>query len=244
MATTVRVGSYNIHCVPPFGCPVNYLEEVAAYVVGLVQRQRLDVLVINEAFRSKVPTILLRHLRRHCGDWASTPYSSGGVLPGSGVLIMWNRDSVQRDGRIMETTFNKCCQTDCFARKGGSCVSFVKQGRAFAVVATHLQAYEIPRLCDGVRNTQIKALRKLRDRLPVNMRGIYVGDMNQAPDPTMYDTLGAEKVPCIGRASTFEDEVYDYAMMFPRLSSGSTMQVVREDGNLSDHYPIVVELFL
>ena len=79
METSVRIGSYNIHCVPPFGCSINYLEEIAAYVVGLAQRQRLDVLVINEAFRSKVPTILLRHLRRHGGDWASTKYSSGGV---------------------------------------------------------------------------------------------------------------------------------------------------------------------
>lgn len=242
MGSTARIGSYNIHCVPPFQCSVNYLDQVAAYVVTLVRNQSLDVLVINEAFRSKVPSILLRHLRTHCGDWASTPYSSGGLLPGSGVLVMWNRNTVQRDGRIMETTFKKCCQTDCLAQKGGTGVSFVKNGRAFAVVATHLQAYEIPGLCDGVRNTQIEALRRLRDRFSPNMRGIYVGDMNQAPDSSMYKVLGAEKVPCIGPATTFEDEEYDYAMMFPRLSHGSSMSVVHDANNLSDHYPIVVIL--
>ena len=111
-------------------------------------------------------------------------------------------------GSTHKITYRNCCQFDCLAAKGALHVPFmIADSIRFHVVATHMQAYEIPLLCNGVRRTQVDALNSMVElidsgKIPRNEPVLYVGDFNEAPSPEFAAALNASHVPCDGPCVT------------------------------------------
>lgn len=238
----VRVGSYNIHCIPVFGCSDAYVEDkVAPYVQAFVEEERLHILVLNEAFRAKVKTAIMRLL----GDtWSSSTYVNrpGGVMPDTGVLVFWDQSKVTLRQSMLHR-FTRCCGTDCFANKGCLGVVFetVKGGRSFQLVATHLQDMEIPILCSSnVRTTQFESLRRVRRTLGDAIPGMYIGDMNQPPNEDMARILDATPT---NLEPTHEGRALDYGLVFGGVQGRLQVPTISRT-NPSDHRPVIVRMRL
>ena len=110
----VRVGAFNIHCIPLVGCSDQYLENyVAPFLWKFTQENNLHILVLNEAFRAKAMTSVTRQFPT---SWSHTGFEK---MPGTGVLVFWNTDKVVAKEPPVTKLFTRCCGTDCLASKGG-----------------------------------------------------------------------------------------------------------------------------
>jgi hypothetical protein len=244
----VRVGAFNIHCIPLVGCSDEYLEnDVAPFVWKFIQANDLHILVLNEAFRAKVMTSVTRRLPR---SWSHTAFDK---MPGTGVLVFWNTDKVIAKEPPVTKLFTQCCGTDCFASKGAVGMVFHPTNHPhdeFAIIGTHLQdeTMNLKTFCgDDVRLSQWRTLRVVRNELQQGkspLPGMYIGDMNTPPSKDMEHVLGADAVQSNSKRSTFgENQVLDYGLVFPPSVRGK-MDVYLGGVNPSDHHPIVVSMYI
>lgn len=254
----VTVASWNIHCIPVLGgCAQNHIEKVSQYATRLVQEHDAQVLVLNEVFLPRVRAEMLHSLRRDTGrTWNMTPIAnSTGVAPlvGSGVVIAW-RDDLKKAGSVHEVAYKECCQFDCLSHKGGLQLPLRDSGgNRFHVVGTHMQAWEIPVLCDGTRARQALTLGNTVTRLeeaghirPVEPV-LLAGDFNEKHSVAMERRLGAKHVVCEGDCRTHSEGEYDHFYLregdqekvqhasFRKVSVGGL-------SNPSDHAPIITTL--
>lgn len=116
-----------------------------------------------------------------------------------------------------EVTYKNCCQFDCLAHKGGLHVPFeTAGGHGFHIVATHMQAYELPLLCNGVRLQQTTDLGHMVDRLeargtiPHTQPVIFAGDFNEASSAVFESKLGATWVQCEKDCKTHNYGEFDH----------------------------------
>ena len=251
----IRIATWNFHCIPvPFGCPADHIEKVARYAQKLVQEHDIDILVLNEAFVAQARDDILASLRQ-VGPWNATPSdSTGPTHVGSGVVVAWRKDRLRIVGNTHKMTYSNCCQFDCLSQKGGLHLKLkTLQNVPFHVVATHMQAWEVPLLCNGVRQTQIGALKSMVEKL--KQRGnigpeepvIFVGDFNEEPSPEFESGLGADHVTCEGACQTHEigqvDNFYlqggDRAW---RQSLRSRIVHAKHMDNPSDHEPLMMKI--
>ena len=199
-----NIVSWNIWCVPVIGgCPANHVRKVARFAHRLAQMA--DVVCFNECFTKNVRSEIMRSLPAR---WKSTPVRKRGMLGtvGSGVLVAWNSDVFEKDQRVHVMEFTQCCQLDCFAAKACVHVSLVhrESGRHFHILGAHLQSFEIPILCRGVREAQAAVVRDFR--LKLCKRGnihaedddaiVLAGDFNEDPSRRLSRILGMHHVRC------------------------------------------------
>lgn len=252
----VPILSYNVHCVP-VQCTLDHCQRVAEHVSRCLDSQRptnpVGIVVLNEAFLKRVPRALeamfkARNRTHGDEDWttlASAQTRRPSLLVSHGVIMFWDRARVKR----VETekphviTFDTCCQFDCLSEKGAVHVPFVsRQGVAFDVIGTHLQAYELPVVCGGVRRRQRRTIGAMIKHLKSARPWIVVGDMNEAPSKSAAQDIGGVAVPCgdanacptFGGRHQFDHAVTNSLDTFPRF------RVLRVPGNPSDHEPILV----
>ena len=177
----VRIISWNIYCIPIFGrCGKKHLEKVSQYVKYL--SQYADIMVFNECFTSRAKRAIMKSLQK----WDSTPIQRKNITVDSGILIVWRKNNFVRDSTMHKITYKSCCQFDCLADKGAIHVSLrTPKNGPLHIIGTHMQSWEIPIICNGVRESQIKSLRvmyeklKLRANIGHNEPVIFVGDFNQ-----------------------------------------------------------------
>ena len=251
----VTMITWNFHCVPvpPFGCPVGHLERVAEYAAALVREHDPDVLVLNEAFVALARDTILESLRRVESSWRATPSDcKGRAQVGSGVVVAWRGDRFSQTGSTHKITYRNCCQFDCLAAKGAIHIPLISSDSSrFHVVATHMQAYEIPLLCDGVRRTQVEALNSMVEtlmesgKIPAGEPVVYVGDFNEEPSQEFAGALNASHVTCEGPCITHSigqvDNFYirDDARSDP-LAARSKIVHAPGLANPSDHEPLMM----
>ena len=250
----MKIITWNFHCVPvpPFGCPKNHIEKVSAYAAALVKEHDADVLVLNEAFVAAARDAILEALRR-VGPWNATPSDcKNAAQVGSGVVVAWRKDRLRPTGSTHKITYRNCCQFDCLAAKGALHLPLkLRGGPRFHVVATHMQAYEIPLLCDGVRRTQVDALNSMVEslqksgKIPRGEPVLYVGDFNEDPSPEFSTALNASHVTCEGPCITHSiGQVDNFYLRGGSSVSSRTMRsrIVHATGlsNPSDHEPLMM----
>ena len=252
----MRIGilSYNIHCVPvPGGCPVGHVHAVAEYVDQLAAAKDASIIVFNELFVPRTRTALLQKLRAGGVQWQMTPVAntpSTGPLASSGVAVAWRPGRVFRTGKMHEISFKGCCQFDCLSYKGAIHVPFRSpSGERFHVVGTHMQAWEIPVVCDGIRNGQSEQLgdmvSALQDRGTVGSGEpvLLAGDFNESASEAMELRLGASHISCEGNCLTHQYGQFDHFfvrsdMAFLSRCSSYAATGVPNVPNPSDHAPI------
>jgi len=249
----MRIITWNFHCVPvPMGCPVGHIEKVAEYAAALVSEKDPDVFVLNEAFVAHARDAILEALRR-VGPWNATPSDAKGRLKvGSGVVVAWRSDRFRMAGKTNKIVYRSCCQWDCLAQKAGIHLPLkTREGAPIHIVATHMQAWEVPLLCNGVRAAQTEALRKMVDEL--RQRGkighgepvIFAGDFNEEPSRGFEERLGASHVPCEGDCQTHSIGQVDNFYLSGgtsqwRQSTRSRIVSVSSLSNPSDHEPLLM----
>ena len=256
--TTVGIISYNIHCVPVTGgCPTGHLDTVAYYVSRLASEHDASIIVLNELFVERARTSMLYRLRKSGVEWQMTRVANTprvGPLASSGVAIAWRPDKVVRTGKMHEISFKGCCQFDCLAYKGAIHVPFRTTGGArFHVVGTHMQAWEIPMACSGIRDGQSEQLGNMVSAL--QNRGtvhpdepvILAGDFNESATEGMESRLGASHVSCEGNCRTHAHGEFDHFFVrapasFMSKCSSYTSVGVSGMSNPSDHRPIFMKV--
>ena len=248
--------SWNVHCVPvPGGCSASHVEKVASYAAKLASQHDASVIVLNEIFVERMRTAILKRLRHSGRTWNMTPIANASnvaPLVGSGVVVAW-RDDIQKHGKMHEMTYKSCCQFDCLSHKGGLHVPLRAGKRVFHIIATHMQALELPLVCNGVRDRQSANLGRMVDRL--EKRGVigslepvlFAGDFNEAFSHGMESRLRATHVRCESGCKTHDMGEFDhfYARRRQHADFAATpFRSVSVSGakNPSDHSPILVKL--
>jgi len=255
---TVGIISYNIHCVPVVGgCPTGHLNAVAAYVNRLATDNDASILVLNELFVKDARAVLLKRLREGGVMWQMTPVANTphvNLLASSGVAVAWRPDRVIRTGKMHEIAFKGCCQFDCLAYKGAIHVPFrTLEGHRFHVVGTHMQAWEIPMACTGVRDGQSEQLGNMVSALQKDgtvhpsEAVILAGDFNENATEGMESRLGASHVACRGECRTHASGAFDHFFVradesFLSRCSPYTTVGVSNASNPSDHLPIFMKV--
>ena len=251
--------SYNVHCVPvPGGCGKHHLESVAEYARMLATQHDASVFVFNELFVDRARRALLEGLRRSSPAWRASPIGNGArgskLLVGSGVVIAWRDDRLRVDGRMHEIMYSSCCQFDCLSRKGAIHLKFLTRGGTpIHVIGTHLQAWEIPGMCAGVRRSQTdhlgNMLKNLRQsgRISPGEPVVLAGDFNENPSQALEESVGARHVKLVGEARTHDLGEFDHFYVSGSLASHSSrlraqIATVSGSSNPSDHRPILLRV--
>lgn len=135
----VSILTWNIFMLPITFYPKNGQLERAAGIVEQLKDQAYDIIIFQEAFDRKAREILWDGLK------ATFPFSVG---PGSGGFLKLNNGvwilSKFEFTTIASIKFNSCKVADCISKKGATLVEFIKGGKYFQVVGTHLQSENYP----------------------------------------------------------------------------------------------------
>ena len=259
--TTIRILSWNIHCLPPFAY-VNGKRKRGRQIGKVLSSENYDIIIFQEAFHHGAR----RKIERQMKDYvyrigpANARYIT--LRTNSGIWII-SKIPIEKIDKVKFK--EKATSDDKMARKGALMVEGEKNGHRIQVVGTHLNA-------GGpieVRHSQVK---QIRDELllPYQTDGvpqIIGGDMNMRKEsenyPFMLETYDAVDGPleveaamrttCFDkRGRLFRDDVIDF--LFYRANGKDPKSVKRivpcytskwnKEGDtwLSDHPPMVIEL--
>ena len=233
----MKVFAYNTHCVP-YVTSSQHVDNICAFVRNVVEQENVDVIALSEIFRPWVRRRVLRNLADLPGQWKASPIvNEGNVVVSSGLLVLW-RAPVVRDGSMHSVQFGKCCQMDCFSRKGALHIPLAKGAEVLHLVHTHMQAWEIPCVCSGVRDSQFRQIEGLFARIPADQPQLVVGDFNEEPNQAFASALRLN-TPA-QRLETFEDKFFDHAY-FRNVVPGIRLAVVNGDYGPSDHKGVLFE---
>jgi len=259
--TSIKVLSWNIHCLPPFAY-VNGKRKRARQIGKLLNEEDYDVVIFQEAFHHGARRELEKHMKKypyHVGP-ANARYIT--IRTNSGIYMM-SKLPIKKVDKVKFK--EKATSDDKMARKGALMVEGEKNGHRFQIVGTHLNAGGPIK----VRHSQVQ---QIRDELliPYQKEGvpqIIGGDMNMRKQsdnyPFMLKTYDAEdghlevseamRNGCPEKNNrSFRDDVIDF--IFYRSNNKEPRQVIRrvpcfsnqwnKDGDdwLSDHPPMEIEL--
>lgn len=240
--------TYNIHCVP-LQCTVNHLQRVCVYLDAALDRlreqgQRVAVVLLNEIFLRRavrhVKATFQRRNRSGTGeDWKHLAPTAPGLLTvGDGLACFWDSRLAQRSGVAERIVYQQACQMDRFSRKGCLAQKFrFADGPVVDIFATHMQAYEVPILCRGVRQSQRQEIHDFVHRRGSEKYAI-IGDLNENESDKL-EFLGTVADCESGVCHTYGTERYDYLISnMPR----STTWVLRDDENPSDHCMVLCKI--
>ena len=259
--TTIKVLSWNIHCLPPFAY-VNGKRKRAREIGKLLSMEDYDVIIFQEAFHHGARRKINKNMKSypyHVGP-ANARYIT--LRTNSGIYIL-SRIPIKKVDKVKFR--EKATSDDKMARKGALMVEGEKNGHRFQVIGTHLNA-------GGpieVRHSQVRQIRE-ELLLPYQTEGvpqIIGGDMNMRKEsdnyPFMLETYDAVDGPLkVSEAMRngcpekndrpYNDDVIDF--IFYRSNGKEPRQVIRGvpcfsnkwnkkgDEWLSDHPPMEIEL--
>lgn len=228
----LRILSWNIYMLEERLFMFTGQQQRAALIAAMLQQENYDLIVFQEAFSPKARSIIAEGLAQ------KYPYSVGpannkmGCLKtNSGVWIL----SALPLKVLNEIEFDDCAGFDCYAHKGAIMVEGCKNGHAFQVIGTHLQAF------DGNKRDHIRTLQyaQMRDQLlnpylQADVPQFVCGDFNTAKKSKRYvpmlEILNANDGP-LNSSLTFiqptdtpppTDETPTYATADYRLDSTAT----------------------
>lgn len=175
----VRILSWNIFMRPLAIFAKDGQLERAEAIVEQLKNEAYDVIVFQEAFEKKARAILWEGLKEKF-PFAAGPGDGGFLKINSGVWILSKFDFTS----IASIEYNTCRVADCTSKKGAILVEFLKNGKLFQVIGTHLQAENYPE----VRKEQFKdiAEKLLKPFEKENVPQFIVGDLNTMPDEAGY----------------------------------------------------------
>ena len=196
----VRIISWNIYCIPLFGeCGKDHLENVSRYVNYL--SQYADIMVFTECFTPDAKQAIMKSLQK----WGSIPIQRENFTVDSGILIVWRKNKFVQDQIIHQITYKSCCLFDCLSDKGAIHVSLrTPKNDNLHIIGTHMQSWEVPIICNGVRESQIKSLQVMYENLEFygnikpNELVIFAGDFNQNFLRGISEYLEAFNISCLG----------------------------------------------
>ncbi len=148
----LKVLSWNIYLLPRFIRKIGQLER-SKIIADKLAESDYDVIVFQEAFDKKARTILWDIIKD------TYPYAIGPVnedvkkvftVTNGGVWIV-SKHPLKQIGEIL---FDDCKGFDCGSRKGALMVEVEKDGIAYQVIGTHLQADDSPKKED-IRDKQL-----------------------------------------------------------------------------------------
>lgn len=259
--TTLRILSWNIHCLPPF-IYVNGKRKRAKEIGKYIAKQDYDIVVFQEAFHHGAR----RKIKKKASEYkyrigpANARYIT--LRTSSGIWII-SRIPIEKVDRIKFR--EKATADDKMARKGALMIEGEKNGHSFQVIGTHLNA-------GGpieVRHSQVTQIRDelLNPYQREDVPQIICGDMNMRKEsanyPFMLKTYDAIDGPLVvdpamrtscydKKGRLFRDDVIDF--IFYRANGKAADESIRRvpcisavwnkcgDSWLSDHPPMEIEL--
>lgn len=195
----VRIISWNIYCIPFFGgCEKKHLENVSQYVKYL--SHYADIMIFTECFTPVAKQSIMKSLQK----WSSTPIQRENFTVDSGVLIVWRKNKFVSNQTIHQITYKSCCLFDCLSDKGAIHVSLsTPKNDSLHIIGTHMQSWEVPIICNGVRKSQMNSLRIMYDNLEFhgnikpNEPVIFAGDFNKNILRGISADLEAFNISCL-----------------------------------------------
>jgi len=246
----INVLSYNTHCVP-FATTENHIDNIVAYVGQVVDKYNVSIIALSEIFQPWVRKSILQKLSGALpGSWKASPEintPNSALSVSSGLLILWKSGAVERDGPMHTIVYNNCCQLDCFSQKGALHVPLRIGEKILNIVHTHMQAWEIPVVCNGVRDGQFRQISNALKKLP-SENTLIVGDFNTEPDKTFAVSNHLFVVPHAGIVppKTYPNDAsaahyYDHAYT---SNEQARIQVASINGEFgpSDHRAVIITL--
>ncbi|MFN8397877.1 MAG: sphingomyelin phosphodiesterase [Bacteroidia bacterium] len=262
----LKVLSWNIYMLPK-AVKNSGKAQRAALIAELLGQSEYQILVFQEAFMADARRIIQEALAPHY------PYAYGpannrpGLRINSGIWVLSRIPLKVLD----EVTYSKCKGiADCMARKGVMLLEGEFGGTTFQIAGTHLQSIGP----QAVRKSQYTEIRSLLDKhRRNNVPQIICGDMNTDQADTncyhdMLQTLDAEDGPldinisCNDKGCFLNDfhpgGVYQYSIIDYALYRGNGHKARgirrympefkrrwhRDNQDLSDHFPVAVEVRL
>ena len=156
----LKILSWNIYMLEERFFIFTGQQQRASLIAALLAKEDYDVIVFQEAFNPKAREIIADGLSE------KYPYQVGPLNDKKGLLKtnsgVWILSSMPLT-TLKEIEYRDCAGFDCNAHKGAAILEGVKNGHAFQIVGTHLQAF------DGEKreNIRIKQYQQMRDELLV-----------------------------------------------------------------------------
>jgi endonuclease/exonuclease/phosphatase family metal-dependent hydrolase len=260
-ATSLKILSWNIHCLPPFAY-VNGKRKRAREIARILEQEDFDLVIFQEAFHHGARREIEKHMKsyRYRVGPANARYIT--IRTNSGIYIV-SRIPIEKVDKVKFR--EKATSDDKMARKGALLVEGVKNGHRFQVIGTHLNA-------GGpieVRHSQVRQIREelIEPYQSENVPQIIGGDMNMRKESDNYGFMlqtydatdgpleveEAMRTDCFDKnGRLFRDDVIDF--IFYRANGKDTHATRRwvpcyrkpwnKDGEqwLSDHPPMAIEL--
>jgi len=171
----VSILTWNIFMLPVSFFPKSGQLERAEGIVEQLKDQAYDIIVFQEAFDKKAREILWEGLKEKF-PFTTGPDKGGFMKLNNGVWIL----SKFKFTTIASIKFNTCKVADCFSKKGATLVEFIKDGKFFQVIGTHLQSENY----QEVRNEQFEEITEhlLKPYEKEGVPQIIAGDLNTPVD--------------------------------------------------------------
>lgn len=156
----LKILSWNIYMLEERFLIFTGQRQRAALIAALLAKEDYDVIVFEEAFNDKAREIIADGLAE------KYPYQIGPLNNKKGLFKtssgVWILSSVELK-TLKEIEYSDCAGFDCNAHKGAVMLEGIKDGHAFQIVGTHLQAF------DGEKreNIRVKQYQQMRDELLV-----------------------------------------------------------------------------
>jgi endonuclease/exonuclease/phosphatase family metal-dependent hydrolase len=261
--SSLKILSWNIHCLPVFAY-VNGKRKRSTEIGKLLMKEDYDVIVFQEAFNHGARRRIRRETRP-IYQWRVGPANARYITirANSGI---WMISKIPID-KVDKIKFKeKATPDDKMARKGALMVQGEKNGQAFQIIGTHLNA-------GGpieVRHSQVTQIKEelLNEYYQDSIPQIICGDMNMRMEsdnyPFMLKTFDAEDGPlqvseamrttCFDKENRLwrDDVIIDF--IFYRANLVTPDSIVRRvpcfqnkwnkkgDTWLSDHPPMEIEI--
>jgi len=259
----LAVLTYNVHCMP--GELYTYdelrMNKIVHYLKHMAGKYKIDVIVLNESFHPR----LNREFKEAFSDWHVShvlnqrqmadlhvslvpPFLWGNMQVNGGVIIATRSQPLS----CHSIEYSKSCQFDGLAAKGVMHVEIKKDNQKVHIFGSHLQALELPVLCDsGIRASQLLEFKEMVAKLEA--QGVvhqddvvlYVGDFNEPNPPEKAMVAKAVRCDRSCSCSTFQDaRQLDYIMYSTehRQPTASKTKIVGKRSqlsNFSDHFPLL-----
>ncbi|MGB3946419.1 MAG: sphingomyelin phosphodiesterase [Bacteroidia bacterium] len=267
--TTINILSWNIYMRPRVAFHDGQIKR-AHEIVKQMTDKNYDVIVFQEAFDNKARNIIWNGLKEKYPYQSGAPKHKYFFKVSTGVFIISKLPLEMID----HIYFSECGGSDCFAVKGAALVKIIKNGKAFQIIGTHLQA------ANGKKKTgsEIRKIQydEINSKLlvPHQKTGIpqfLVGDLNtKKSNEAAYENLikdlnmedgdisGTKQYSSDGTTNDFKDadsqpKLIDYILCKKNGANVNftkrTIEIFKsnwskEHKDLSDHYAVLAEIVI
>ena len=265
--TPVNILSWNLYMRPRAAFHNGQVKRAPA-IVNELKDKDYDVIVFQEAFDNKARRIIWKGLKEKYPYQSGKPKRKYFFKISTGVFIISKLPLEVLD----HIYFSECGGSDCFAIKGAALINVTKNGKAFQIVGTHLQAASgKKKTASEIRKIQYDEI-NAKLLMPYKKAGVpqfLVGDLNtKKSNEEAYNNLkkdlemedgeisGPNQYSSDGSTNDFKDaddkaKLIDYVLCKKNgakiNSIKRTVKIFKSDWSvkhkdLSDHYAVLAEI--